>query len=89
MPYYELQHIILLCCNIMQQILRTPGGSRSDEENMAAVLAALTDMLNRGGAFAGGHQSCPGHAKGWEEIWHVQRISCSYASSLSSSRAGF
>jgi hypothetical protein len=64
------------------QILRTPGGSCSDEENMAAVLAALTDMLNRGGAFAGGHQLCPGHAKGWEEMRHVQRISCSYASSL-------
>lgn len=45
-----------MSCNA--QILRTPGGSRSDEENMAAVLAALTDALNRGGAFAGGHRPC-------------------------------
>ena len=76
----------MMSCNA--QILRTPGGSRSDEENMAAVLAALTDMLNRGGAFAGGHLPCPVHAKGWKQIWHLQSIPCSHASKPSSSGAG-
>ncbi len=35
------------------QILRTSGGSRTAEDNLAAVQSALMDLLSRGGAFAG------------------------------------
>lgn len=35
------------------QILRTSGGSRMAEENLAAVESALMDLLSHGGAFAG------------------------------------